>query len=299
MSPKTRNLIEINLAALLWGGTALFAKLIELPVGHIIFGRSLMAALALALFLRLTGRRLALRSVRDAGMLALTGALMGAHWLTYFQAIKVSSVAVGIIAIHTYPILTILLEPLFRRERLQWTDGALGVAVLAGVAILVPEFHLRSALGRGVLWGVVSAVFFALRNLLTRPYARRYPGSLVLFYQVLVITVLLLPYALGHPARASNAAFSRMVLLGVVFTALPHALFTSGHAHLKAKTASLVAALLPVYGSLLAVWVLGEIPAVRTVVGGLIVVGVVVVETVRSLRSDRKSPPPPEAPAVW
>lgn len=290
MNPKTRNLIEINAAVLLWSGTALFAKLIELPLGHIIFGRSLIAALALTVFLRGTGHSLALGNWRDAGGVVLSGVLMGAHWLTYFHSMRVSTVAVGIISLYTYPMLTILLEPLLRRERLRAVDGALGLAVMVGVVILVPDFHLGSATTRGVLWGVLSALFFALRNLLTQTYVRRYSGSLLMFYQVLVIALLLLPYALAYPATGPAGSFSKLVLLGVVFTALPHALFASGHSHLKAKTASLLATMLPVYGPIMAIFVLGEMPSLRTILGGAVVVGVVVIETLRSVR-DREPEP--------
>ncbi|MCP5517280.1 MAG: EamA family transporter [Verrucomicrobiales bacterium] len=286
MSPKTRNLIELNVAVLLWGGTALFAKLIDLPLGHIIFGRSLTAALALGLFV--TGLRmdLRIRGARDTAGLILIGVLLGVHWLTYFHAIQVSTVAVAIIALHTYPMVTILLEPWFFGERLHRLDFALGIAVLVGVAILVPELDPGSATTQGVLWGVVSAVFFALRNLLTRRYVQRYPSSVLMFYQALVILVCLAPYALFHPVTTTRGSVAKLVLLGVVFTALPQTLFTSSHTHLKAKTVSIIATLLPVYGPVSAALFLGEIPSVRTVIGGVVVVVAVAAETFRHVKAE-------------
>lgn len=284
MNPRNRNLLEVNAAVLLWGGTSLFAKLIPLSVGQIIFGRSVVAVLALAVFLRVTGQSFRLGGRRDAAGVLLIGALLGIHWLTYFQAIRVSTVAVGIIALHTYPILTILLEPLFFREKLHWADALSGVAVMAGIVILVPEFRLESEITQGVLWGVLSAVFFALRNILTRSYVRRYSSSTLMFYQVAVIVVLMLPYAVIRPLTVEPRSLGLLALLGVLFTALPQTLFTSGHAHLKAKTASIISTLLPVYGALLAFLLLGEAPTIRTYIGGAIVLGTVVVETLRSLR---------------
>lgn len=286
MSPKTRNLIELNVAVLLWSGTALFAKLIDLPLGHIIFGRSLMAALALGLFVPAIGMDFRIRKARDAGGLLLIGLLLGVHWLTYFHAIQVSTVAVAIIALHTYPMLTILLEPLFFGERLQRGDCLLGIAVLVGVVILVPDLDLGSATTQGVLWGVVSAVFFALRNLLTRRYVQRYPSSVMMFYQVLVILLCLAPYALFNPVETTRSTVGKLALLGVLFTALPQTLFTSSHTHLKAKTVSIIATLLPVYGPLSAVLVLGEIPTLRTLVGGLVVIGAVAAETFRHVKAN-------------
>ena len=85
-------------------------------------------------------------------------------------------------------------------------------------------------------------------------------------------------------AAASQGATLKLVVLGVFFTALPQTLFTSSHTHLKAKTVSIIATLLPVYGPLFAVFALGEIPTMRTLVGGAIVVGAVVTETLRQFR---------------
>ena len=49
MNPKTKNLIQLNAAVLIWGGTAMFAKGIALPVVDIICLRSLVAAAVLLL----------------------------------------------------------------------------------------------------------------------------------------------------------------------------------------------------------------------------------------------------------
>jgi drug/metabolite transporter (DMT)-like permease len=283
VNPRTRNLLEVNAAVLLWGGTALFAKLIPLPVPAIILGRSIMAVLALVVFMQLTGPRYRLNGGRDTAAVLLIGVLLGIHWLTYFQAIRVSTVAVGIIALHTYPILTILLEPLFFRERLHGVDLMCGLAVMAGIVILVPEFRLDSTVTQGVLLGVLSAVFFALRNILTRVYVRRYSSSTLMFYQVLVIAIMMVPYGIARPPTLDARSVGLLALLGALFTALPQTLFTSGHAHLKAKTVSIIATMLPVYGAITAFLLLGEVPSWRTVLGGVIVVGAVVVETLRSV----------------
>ena len=50
----------------------------------------------------------------------------------------------------------------FEGKRLRGVDVFLGVVVLAGVAILVPELTLSSGVTRGVLWGVAAVVFGGL-----------------------------------------------------------------------------------------------------------------------------------------
>ena len=37
----------------------------------------------------------------------------GNDWVSYFYAMQVSSVAIGVVALYTYPVITVFLEPLF------------------------------------------------------------------------------------------------------------------------------------------------------------------------------------------
>jgi drug/metabolite transporter (DMT)-like permease len=284
MDGKRRNLIQLNVAVALWGITALFAskKMIDLPVSTLTLGRCVVAAVALLAYILIARQGLAVRSRRDLIILLTYGVLIAVHWVTYFQSIRVSTVAVAIIALHTYPIMTILLEPLLFRERLHLTDVLMGVVVLVGILVLVPHFDLTDKATQGVLWGLVSAAFFTARNLLARGSIRTYSGSTIMFYQVVVTAAVLLPFAplTGGP-KPGNAAL-QLLLLGVVFTALPHTLFTASFANLKVKTVSIIATLLPIYGALFAWLWLSEVPSWRTVIGGAIVLAAVAFETVRS-----------------
>ena len=63
-----------------------------------------------------------------------------------------------------------------------------------------------------------------------------------------------------------------LIVLGVVCTALAHTLFIRSMRMLSAHTASVVAALEPVYGMALAFALLGETPNWRTLVGAVLIV---------------------------
>jgi len=52
--------------------------------------------------------------------------------------------------------------------------------------------------------------------------------------------------------------------------------------YIKAQTASLIASLEPVYGIILAFVLLSEIPSLRTILGGIIILGAVFVVTLRT-----------------
>jgi drug/metabolite transporter (DMT)-like permease len=59
-----------------------------------------------------------------------------------------------------------------------------------------------------------------------------------------------------------------------------HALFIAGLRGVRARTASLIACLEPVYGIVFAAILLGETPSLRTIAGGLAVLGAAFYETV-------------------
>jgi len=286
MKARTRSLVELNVAVLLFAGTSLFAKIVPLPVPYIIFGRSAVAALALLAFSLLTRTSLSPASRGDLAVLLGLGVLLAAHWVTYFQAIRVSTVAVGTISLYAYPIVTVLAEPLVDRTRIRLTDALLALVVLLGIVILVDEFSLANTTSRGVLWGLGSAFLFTARNLVVRRFVQRYSGATLMLYQTAASAVVLLPaVAFTGGLGATVAEWQAFLLLGTVFTALTQSLYAASLRHLSAKTVAIIATLLPLYSAILAAIVLGEIPSVRTVVGGVIVLAAVLYETVRAGRS--------------
>ncbi len=283
---RIRNLVELNVAVLLFGGTSLFAKIIDLPVPSVIFGRSAVAALAILAYSAMT--RSSLRPLRrgDLAVLLGMGVVLAVHWVTYFQAIRLSTVAIGTISLHTYPIITVLAEPFVDRTRLRTADAVLALVVLAGIIVLVPEFSLASAASQGVLWGVASAILFTARNLVVRRYVQRYSGATLMLYQTGVSALVLLPFVtLTGGLAPAIGEWPLLLLLGTIFTALTQSLYAASLRTLPAKTVAIIATLLPLYSALLALLVLGEVPTIRTVIGGLIVVGAVMVETVRAAGS--------------
>jgi len=227
-----------------------------------------------------------LHSQKDYLIVLLLGVLLAAHWVTYFHAMQVSSVAVGVIALYTFPVITVFIEPMFHGERPHIKDIVSALAVLFGIYLLVPEFSLQDSTTQGVLWGVFSALLFALRNIVQGRYFSAYPARHALFYQAAITIALLLPFGGASIPEVSNFQWSQLLLLGVVFTALPHTLFAHSLLHFKAKTTSLIACLQVVYATFFAAVLLGEWPELTTVVGGMIVVTAAMYE---SYTAGRKS----------
>lgn len=291
MKNHTEGMLAVHSAVFIFGLTALFSKLISLPALDITFLRSIFAFIAIGIYIRFKGEKLALGSIRSYLVALLLGVLLALHWVTYFHAMQVSSIAVGVIALYTFPVITVFIEPLFHGERPHLKDIISALAVFLGIYLMVPEFSYDNAAFQGIFWGVLSALLFALRNTIHGRFFTNHSARQALFYQTITVALVLLPIGAMQVPEVSPVQWQQLLLLGVVFTALPHTLFAHSLLHLKAKTASLVACIQVVYATLFATFLLQEWPSVDTVIGGTIIVSAAMFETLTTGKSKSREEP--------
>jgi drug/metabolite transporter (DMT)-like permease len=284
--PRSRSLAQIHLAVLLFGFPGLFGKWLAQPAVVIVFGRVLFASLALAGIMWLRGIPFRVRSRRDLFLLGLCGLVLAVHWTMFFRAVQVSSVAVGLLAYSSFPVFTAFIEPLLARER--WDPASLIFALVCvgGVGLIVPGFDLSNTVVRGVLWGLGAGLTFSVLSVLNRNLAARHSSLTIAFSQDLLAGLFLVPAVLGTGLALSGRDWALIALLGVFGTAAAHTLFISGMRGVGARTASILSSLEPVYGILLALAFLKEVPSLRTVSGGAVVLAAAAAATVRARRAD-------------
>ena len=122
MIQKRHGLVEIHIAVLLFGLAGLFGKFLSLSPLVIVFGRTSFAALTLSAILFYSKTRIRTKSIRDFTVLVLLGILLAIHWTTFFQAIQISTVAVGLLTFSTFPVFVTFMEPYFFKEKLRRFD---------------------------------------------------------------------------------------------------------------------------------------------------------------------------------
>lgn len=285
MGNVSKGLMEVNAATLLLGFVALFPKMIDLPPKQIIFGRCVVAAAALAILFVARRRLPRLTRGRDYIVVGLLGMMLVTHWVFYFHAVQVSTVAVAIIALFTYPIITVLLEPLVFRTRIARADVLTALAVLLGILLMVPGFSFGSSAGQGAMWGVASASLYAARNVFQKKYLTEASSSATLLYQVSIGALVLFPFLPAGSGKEMMSWSLPLLALGLLFTALPHTLLLDSLRHLKAKTLGIVQSLQPAYGVALAAIFLSEYPSMRTLAGGAVILIAASYEFVKVSRS--------------
>lgn len=278
---KPRDLLQIHVAVFFFGLAGLFGKLVDQPAVIIVLGRVFFGAISLLLLYGFRRQTILIQRKKDYLLFILFGIILAAHWLTFFHSIRVSSVAIGLLTYSTFPVFTAFLEPYFFKEKLYFKDFLLALITFGGVVLVIPSFEIGNQMTQGALWGIASGATFAILAILNRKYVAHYQGSLIALYQDVVASLVLLPFFFIINPHLSSLDWGLLVLLGVVFTAFSHTIFINGLQTVKAKTASVIASLEPVYGILGAIILLAEIPSWQEVLGGTIILGTTFYATFR------------------
>ncbi|RYY03372.1 MAG: DMT family transporter [Gammaproteobacteria bacterium] len=282
MSSTKSALITLHVGAFLMAATGLFSQIIDLPAWDITGYRTWIAAVVLFAWVWWREGNIALDSARDYRRMLILGVLLCVHWITFFHAMQVSNIAIGMLSLYAYPVMTVFMEPLLKGTKIHWGDVASGMFVIIGIYFLVPEFDIANNMTQGVLWGVVSAFTFALRNLLLGYWFSDQSSARSMSYQVLIVALLMTPVILTSTHKPTHVDWGLILVLGLFFTALSHTLFGYALRYLKAKTVALVACMQPVYGVIYGVIFLHSIPDVATFVGGAIIVTAAIYESLRA-----------------
>ncbi len=284
-----KSLLEIHLAVLLFGLAGLFGKWIALSPFIIVLGRVFFASLTLVLILWLYKQNMKIPQGKNAGYLLFLGFILSVHWVAFFQSIQVSTVAVGLLSFSSYPVFTTILEPLFFRERIIKINIIFSLFCLMGVFLIIPRFNLDDSTFVGVLWGLLAGLTFAVLTILNRKLTLQFSSMLIAFYQDFFATLFLLPFFFILKPSLNTRNLLLLIVLGVFCTAGSHTLFIKGMKRIKAQTASLIHFLEPVYGIIFAFFFLREVPSLRTILGGIIILVGQIFIIMRILNKRRKN----------
>ncbi len=274
--------LELNISFILMSTSGVLGKVIPLPPSVIIFWRCMLAFALLFFFIKLRVRE-GIRS-NHRGFFIGSGILLAVHWTTYFHSIKLGGVAVGMLSLFTYPIITSLLEPLLFKIRFSWFDIASSLLILWGLSLMVPEFSLENEVVQGILWGIFSALIYSLRNLWNKKYIKEYSGSTIMCYQLLISAVVLAPALWIFPVQISTISWIYLFILTVVTTAIAHTLFVQGLKHFSTSSVSIMSSLIPLYGVAWAVLFTDEVLNKGIILGGAIIIMAIIAQNVKYFR---------------
>ena len=278
----SNHLVILILATLFISTSGALGKYIDLPTPVVIWWRCFLGGLFLYAFCRYKKFQLKIHSRKDASAIIISGLLLGMHWITYFYALKLSNVAIGMLSLFTFPIITAFLEPLFIKVTFDPIYLLLGAIILLGIYMLAPEFDIESTHVKGILFGLLSAFFFALRNIMSKKLTFNYSGTHIMFYQVIILSIVLVPTLFYYGTSGIKTEFPYVIMLALITTAIGHTMLVNSLKHFTVSTASIINGIQPIFGIIIAFIFLNEIPSANTYIGGSLILTTVIIESVRS-----------------
>lgn len=252
---RTKGVLAINVAALIFGTAALYGKLDVSPF-WIVAVRAGFGVVALALF----GGAANLRAIprRDLWALTLGGGLLAAHWLAFFSSVQLAGVAVATLTFATFPLFTVIVEAARQRRLPRLIELLVGIVILVAVALLVqPRGGADNT--AGAITGLVSAVTYAAFWRVSQDSKGPLPATTIALCQNGVVFLVLAPtLTFSAPVPTRAVEWFALAALGVFNTAIMLLLYQYALKHISASTCSGFVALEPVYAIALAALLFDE-----------------------------------------
>lgn len=273
-----RHLAAVVAAMMIWSTSFVATKLAyssfkPLTLGAARFIIAAILLLAVAWYMKL----LKLPPWRDLGMMALSG-LLGITLYFSMENIGVSwtSASNAALIMSSYPAITMFMERIFYGIRVsgrKWVGIVLamvGVAFISGSNAGAGD---RELLGNLILSG--TGVVWAFYNFTTRSVVNRYPAVTVSLYQTLTGAIAFIPIALLEGQTwemPSTGSIAIVLYLGTFCSVAAFMFFNYGLRKLTAGAAVSLTNLVPVFGVLFSVIILGEKVGLLQLLGGAVVI---------------------------
>ena len=261
-------------------GSAPLVAWADAPAAIILMLRMAFAALALGVVFLRHPMIADWRRPGAAWRLIVMAAMSSLTLLLFFFAVLHTSVAIAMFLLFLMPVWVALMAPrVFHspHEPIVWP--ALGLA-LAGLAVIL----LPDLLGEGVtisLAGLLAALFagfgYATYAVSVKGLTKIVAPTTISMAEAAGDALLVLPLALWQFSstgyHVDGRAWIAAAVMGVVCTAIAYTLWIEGTRRVRVEQVTILGYIEPVAGPLYAVFLVGQMPTVWTVIGGALILG--------------------------
>lgn len=281
---KLKSYLNLHLIVFIWGFTAILGALITINPEDLVWYRMLFAGIFLSLFILFTKQSFRI-SAKDSVKLIFVGLLIALHWIFFFKAIHVSNVSITLSVFSLGAFLASILEPLFYGRKVLWYEVFFGLIIIAGLALIMQvEIHYF----KGMMYALVSIILGVLFTLMNGKLIQKHEPSIISFYEFLAGVGFITVYFLFQHKFTSEffmLTFNNWVFILILASVCTAYAFTASvkvMQKLTPYTVMLTTNLEPVYGIILAYFILGgkEKMSVEFYIGAFIIVITVILNGV-------------------
>lgn len=265
---------------IIFGAVGIFAKYIELSSSEIALFMSLIGSFLLFIICILTKNKVSWHNIKkNAFALLLAGIALSGNWIFLFQSYKETTIANAALSYYFAPVLVIVMSPIVLKEKLSLKKVLCVCAALFGLILILQsdrsgehDNHLL-----GIVYGLIAATFYAILTL-TNKFIRNMNGLEITFTQLLLSSVLLIPYLfiteekLGLYQISSNSVIL-ILILGILHAGVGFYLFFSGMKGLEGQSIAILSYVDPLTSLLISALVIGERMTLIQILGAVLLLG--------------------------
>lgn len=280
---KKKAYIQLVLAMIIWGTLGPLVKQIPLASGEIVLARVILGLATLGIIYFASGGcragntadRYAVR--KDIAILFVSGAVMGFNWVFLFEAYKYTTVSMATVSYYCAPVIITALSPLVLGEKLTASRIAGIAAATAGMFMITGSLQGGSQPLKGVLFGLLAALFYACVTILNKQLKGGFTGIQITIVQLFAAGIVVAPYAVinheGAWVMPQGAGLVCLIIVGVVHTGIVLHLYFSSMQILPGQSVAMCSYIDPVSSLLIAAAVLSERMSIVQIIGAVLIIG--------------------------
>ncbi|WP_264563477.1 DMT family transporter [Flavobacterium sp. N3904] len=271
-----KSYLNLHLIVFIWGFTAILGALITIPANFLVWYRMLFAAVFIAIFLGVKKKSFQV-SPKSFVKLVVVGLLIALHWIFFFEAIKISTVSITLSVFSLGAFFASLLEPIFYGRKVLWYEVFFGLVIIAGLGMIMNvEIHYLN----GMLLALVSIILGVLFTLMNGKLIEQHDPSVISFYEFAAGFSFITLYFLFQGKFTADffvlttKNWVLILVLSSICTAYAFTASVKVMRRLSPYTVMLTTNLEPVYGIILAFFIIGgkEKMSTEFYIGAIIIV---------------------------
>ncbi|UEG52345.1 DMT family transporter [Mucilaginibacter daejeonensis] len=255
-----KNLLILHFTVFIWGFTGILGNLITMTAVNLVWYRVLIAFATLFLYFKFNKKHFSIDRSTFLKLI-LTGALVGGHWILFFQAIKVSNVSITLVCLSSTTLFTAIFEPLINRKPISKLEILSGILIIIGI-VLIFKFETQYTLG--ITLGLLCASASSLFSIINSRQVKTTHPTIISFYELIgaffwITIYMLLSGTFTDLQIPQGEDIGYLIILGTICTSLAYVAGVSVMRELSAFKVALITNLEPVYGIVMAFMFFGDL----------------------------------------
>ena len=291
-SVNLNNYLKLHFIVFIWGFTAVLGALLTIESTSIVWYRMLLASLFLGMYIVYKKIKFKI-SLTLLLKLVFVGLLIALHWILFFKAIQVSNVSITLSIFSLGAFFASLLEPLFFGRKIIAYEVFFGLLTILGLGLIM---KVEVNYLEGIIYALISIVIGVVFTILNGKLIQKEDATIITFYEFLAGTFFISIYFLIQNKFTANFFVLNtndwmiLLVLSSICTAYAFTASVKVMEQLSPYTVMLTTNLEPVYGIVLAYFIIGgkEKMSVSFYIGAVLIILLVLLNGIYKHRKTKK-----------